>query len=444
MKFPNTPFSTRLSGSARETELRLRNIFQWKKKRPPVIAFAAAVLVVALCGSMVGFYVPVPEETEQDDAADLLQSLEKASAFEVPCEQSAEKVPIAETYNEQIKRTLIQGYGDHIRSAFLDGETILAPEMQFHSISETYRDALVLTDDEGRLPEGEPERDYSIIRTYENDNVIIRTMTLEENAVTFDGKIPEDIGVEYIWSVLAKNSKVITLLGGLKIGDPSPFGETGSFSFAGRPIIEYSFQDNIITGLSAMTSCDVETLKYKDLSDLRLIYDENGCVNGSELDFPIIYPVEYNTLKELNGYQQPKDRVSVKLGLVSVKTGEQAYQTLLTTNADLPIPEDEMEYVVISLWATYAEGEADQLHFGESYASLPEARLFFGLTAANGDVVVETIHDSLFNNFYNIVLKKGESAQGSIVFLREAGTCNTLTFYGFGEYTQWDISNVTE
>ena len=33
---PCSPFSTRLSGSAKETELRIRSIFQWKKKRPPV------------------------------------------------------------------------------------------------------------------------------------------------------------------------------------------------------------------------------------------------------------------------------------------------------------------------------------------------------------------------------------------------------------------------
>lgn len=55
MKMPNTPFSTRLSGSAKETELRIRNIFQWKKKRPPVIALVAAVLMVALCGSLIAF-----------------------------------------------------------------------------------------------------------------------------------------------------------------------------------------------------------------------------------------------------------------------------------------------------------------------------------------------------------------------------------------------------
>lgn len=55
MKIPNSPFSTRLSGSAKETELRIRNIFQWKKKRPPVIALVAAVLIVVLCGSLVAF-----------------------------------------------------------------------------------------------------------------------------------------------------------------------------------------------------------------------------------------------------------------------------------------------------------------------------------------------------------------------------------------------------
>ncbi len=52
---PQTPFSTRLSGSAKETELRIRSIFQWKKKRPPVIVLIAAVLVVVLCGSLIGF-----------------------------------------------------------------------------------------------------------------------------------------------------------------------------------------------------------------------------------------------------------------------------------------------------------------------------------------------------------------------------------------------------
>lgn len=54
-KIPTSPFSTRLSGSARETELRLRNIFQWKKKRPPAVFVVLAILVVAACGDLVEF-----------------------------------------------------------------------------------------------------------------------------------------------------------------------------------------------------------------------------------------------------------------------------------------------------------------------------------------------------------------------------------------------------
>ena len=36
-KMPRTPFSTGLSKSARETELRIRNIFSGPKRRPPVL-----------------------------------------------------------------------------------------------------------------------------------------------------------------------------------------------------------------------------------------------------------------------------------------------------------------------------------------------------------------------------------------------------------------------
>lgn len=48
-----TPFSTHLSGSAKETELRLRSIFQWKKKRPSTLLLALAVVLVLGCGGLV-------------------------------------------------------------------------------------------------------------------------------------------------------------------------------------------------------------------------------------------------------------------------------------------------------------------------------------------------------------------------------------------------------
>ena len=53
---PLSPFTTALSGSARETELRIRSIFQWKKQRPPLALFLL-MLVIGLCGTLVWFLV---------------------------------------------------------------------------------------------------------------------------------------------------------------------------------------------------------------------------------------------------------------------------------------------------------------------------------------------------------------------------------------------------
>ena len=60
-KMPRTPFSTHLSGSARETEIRIRNIFSGPKKRPPVLLMVIIALLVLLCGNLVAFR-PWPTE----------------------------------------------------------------------------------------------------------------------------------------------------------------------------------------------------------------------------------------------------------------------------------------------------------------------------------------------------------------------------------------------
>lgn len=50
---PKTPFATRLSGDAKETELRIRNIFQWKKKRPPIWVLILMASLALFCGGLV-------------------------------------------------------------------------------------------------------------------------------------------------------------------------------------------------------------------------------------------------------------------------------------------------------------------------------------------------------------------------------------------------------
>lgn len=53
MRCPNTPFATRLSGNAKETELRILNISHWKRERPPVWAFVSIVALMIGCISLV-------------------------------------------------------------------------------------------------------------------------------------------------------------------------------------------------------------------------------------------------------------------------------------------------------------------------------------------------------------------------------------------------------
>ena len=60
---PRSPFTTRLSSSARETEQRIRSIVQWKKRRPPVLLLLPALLLIVLCGGLVSCQVR-PSETE--------------------------------------------------------------------------------------------------------------------------------------------------------------------------------------------------------------------------------------------------------------------------------------------------------------------------------------------------------------------------------------------
>ena len=50
---PRSPFSTPLSSSAKEAEERIRNIFQYKKTRPPLPLFLAACVLALFCGGLV-------------------------------------------------------------------------------------------------------------------------------------------------------------------------------------------------------------------------------------------------------------------------------------------------------------------------------------------------------------------------------------------------------
>ena len=90
---PRSPFSTPLSGSAREAELRIRSIFQWKKRRPPAWLIALAALAALLCGSLVSCQTrpSAPALTMEVQYYDMLGNWVEVPALVFPDGREAEE-----------------------------------------------------------------------------------------------------------------------------------------------------------------------------------------------------------------------------------------------------------------------------------------------------------------------------------------------------------------
>ena len=86
-KMPRTPFSTPLSGSARETEIRIRNIISGPKKRPPLPFLALVFFICIFCGNIVSCQVA---------EADTPAALDSSASVSAPPDTSEEQpwVPV--------------------------------------------------------------------------------------------------------------------------------------------------------------------------------------------------------------------------------------------------------------------------------------------------------------------------------------------------------------
>ena len=84
-KMPRTPFSTPLSGSARETEIRIRNIMSGPKKRPPLPFLILVFSLCIFCGNIVSCQMAETEKTPEAEVwVDYLDT------DEMPWDKSAE------------------------------------------------------------------------------------------------------------------------------------------------------------------------------------------------------------------------------------------------------------------------------------------------------------------------------------------------------------------
>lgn len=93
---PRTPFSTPLSGSARETEIRIRNIFSGPKKRPPSLFLALMFSVCVFCGNLVSCQMAEPDAPALPDISASLPEIPDISLPDPP-----EPKPEAKVWEDQ-------------------------------------------------------------------------------------------------------------------------------------------------------------------------------------------------------------------------------------------------------------------------------------------------------------------------------------------------------
>lgn len=93
---PRSPFTTPFSPTAQEMRLRLRSLFQWKKKRPPLAVLGLVCAGVVLSGSLFSCQTAavddlptlttdsVPEGTEEPQTTVMPEETETPQTSEVP------------------------------------------------------------------------------------------------------------------------------------------------------------------------------------------------------------------------------------------------------------------------------------------------------------------------------------------------------------------------
>lgn len=119
-RIPKTYFSTPLSGSAREAEARIRNIFQGQKKRPALFIMVLAALLILLCGSLVAFR---PQAQKLEVTMQLQYYDQMGNYIEIPLLQSSagQLSQDAQAVNSQLS-ALAQEYRSYL--AGIQGDTM--------------------------------------------------------------------------------------------------------------------------------------------------------------------------------------------------------------------------------------------------------------------------------------------------------------------------------
>ena len=135
-----------------------------------------------------------------------------------------------------------------------------------------------------------------------------------------------------------------------------------------------------------------------------------------------------------DGSPAPVQLVIEVLGVSSDKAG---YLDILEQNPDTPAPEENQEYVVITLAVTYDQGALPELTFEETQATLYDAKLLFHLPGENSNSTDMT--HLLKTPIWGQCIASGETILGQVAFLQEKGNTQPLYFVGYGQTVALDI-----
>ena len=165
-KMPRTPFSTPLSGSAKETEIRIRNIMSGPKKRPPVLFLALVFSVCIFCGNLVSCQVKetevpdtgagssladLPDPPEQEPGMEVRESQVVLEDIDLDGDGLADTVTATTRFDPQgngesdITLTAVLGRGETVECQWTEEENYLSiAVLMAGSVISPDRDALVL------------------------------------------------------------------------------------------------------------------------------------------------------------------------------------------------------------------------------------------------------------------------------------------------------------
>ena len=135
-----------------------------------------------------------------------------------------------------------------------------------------------------------------------------------------------------------------------------------------------------------------------------------------------------------DGSPVPVQLVIEVLGVSSDKAG---YLDMLEQNPDTPAPEENQEYVIITLAVTYDQGALPELTFEETQATLYDAKLLFHLPGENSNSTDMT--HLLKTPIWGQCIASGETILGQVAFLQEKGNTQPLYFVGYGQTVALDI-----